>query len=173
MPEATLSSKYQVTLPMDIVRALKLKGGDKLIVHLSDDHVIIMPKPENWATWAKGRLKGVYGTTPEEVDRYVRELRSGRSPEEEEAREQLENLLARTTMARQVLQSIRERGSASYANLHRGYGRNTGKLFEDVLGEMEKSGAIKRIKDKGDTIYRLTQLGREISGYYPTRQAEQ
>ena len=32
MPTATLSSKYQITIPMEIVRSLGLKPGDKLAV---------------------------------------------------------------------------------------------------------------------------------------------
>lgn len=41
MPRITLSSKNQITLPVDIVRILDLKPGDKLVAELIDDHIVL------------------------------------------------------------------------------------------------------------------------------------
>ena len=77
MPLVTLSSKHQITLPMEMVRTLALKPGDKLVVELIDDHVVLLPQPESWTDYFSGSLKGVYGTTVEEIDRYIAEVRYG------------------------------------------------------------------------------------------------
>ena len=43
MATITLSSKHQVTLPVDIVRSLGLKAGDKLVAELIDDRIVLLP----------------------------------------------------------------------------------------------------------------------------------
>ena len=73
----TLSSKHQVTLPVDIVRSLGLKAGDKLVAELIDDRIVLLPQPASWADYFVGSMKGVYGSTKEEVDRYIAEVRYG------------------------------------------------------------------------------------------------
>ncbi len=77
MPIVTLSSKNQITLPADIVRSFGLKAGDKLIAELVGDHIVLMPQPESWADYFVGSMKGVYGSTTEEIDRYIAEVRHG------------------------------------------------------------------------------------------------
>ncbi len=73
----TLSSKGQVTLPVDIVRRLGLKAGDKLIAELIDNRIVLLPRPESWTDYFGGSLKGVYGSSVEEIDRYIAEVRYG------------------------------------------------------------------------------------------------
>ena len=77
MPTITLSSKHQVTLPVDIVRSLGLKAGDKLVAEFIDGHVVLLPQPESWTDYFAGSMKGVYGSTKEEIDRYIAEVRYG------------------------------------------------------------------------------------------------
>ena len=77
MPNITLSSKGQVTLPVDILRRLGLKAGDKLIAELIDNRIVLLPQPESWTDYFGGSLKGVYGSTAEEIDRYIAEVRYG------------------------------------------------------------------------------------------------
>ena len=77
MATITLSSKHQVTLPVDIVRSLGLKAGDKLIAELIDDRIVLLPQPESWADYFVGSMKGVYGSTKEGIDRYIAEVRYG------------------------------------------------------------------------------------------------
>ncbi len=77
MATITLSSKHQVTLPVDIVRSLGLKAGDKLVAELIDDRIVLLPQPESWVDYFAGSMKGVYGSTREEIDRYIAEVRHG------------------------------------------------------------------------------------------------
>ena len=62
---------------MDIVRSLGLKAGDKLVAELIDDRIVLLPQPESWADYIAGSMKGIYGSTGEEIDRYVAEVRYG------------------------------------------------------------------------------------------------
>ena len=92
MPTITLSSKNQITLPVEMVRALGLKAGEKLDIELISDRLVIWPKPRSYAEYFAGRLKGVWGSTVEEVDRYVAEERASweRGASTEEIRRRLE-----------------------------------------------------------------------------------
>lgn len=167
MAEATLSSKYQVTLPMEIVRALGLKGGDKLIVHLSGDHVVIMPKPGNWAEYWMGRLKGVYGNTKEEVDQYLYEVRHGGAI----GATTLEDLLAKRGSAWLVLHSILGNGNAmSHDKLHKAW-KGPDRELNTALDELKKLGAIREVPQEAKkggfgALYRSTEAGRQLAEIY-------
>ncbi len=168
MPEATISSKYQVTIPMDTVRSLGLKAGDKLIIRLVGDHIVMLPRPESWATWAKGRLKGLYGNTVEDVDRYVAEERASWGPPEAGTAERIEDLLASSSTAPRILHVLKERGSETYGNLIKRRSVDLPDLDRD-LHELEERRAVKSIKVGADTRYRLTEYGRILSRQYPVR----
>ena len=77
MATVTMSSKNQVTLPAEMVRGLGVKPGDKLLTELIDDRIVLLPKPESWTEYFTGSMKGVYGSTKEEIDRYIAEVRYG------------------------------------------------------------------------------------------------
>jgi AbrB family looped-hinge helix DNA binding protein len=76
MPTATLSSKYQITIPMEIVRSLGLRPGEKIAIEQVEDRIVMLKEPASWADYFTGRLKGVYGSTVEEIDRDVAEVRA-------------------------------------------------------------------------------------------------
>ena len=77
MPTVTLSSKHQVTLPADLVRSLGLKAGDKLVAELISGRIVLLPQPQSWVDYFAGSMKGVYGSTKGEIDRYIAEVRHG------------------------------------------------------------------------------------------------
>jgi len=58
--EATLSSKYQITIPREMRRALGLKAGDKLLVVVLENSMIVLKKPKSFADAVKGIGKGLY-----------------------------------------------------------------------------------------------------------------
>ena len=76
MPTVTVSGKHQITLPMDIVRALQIQPGGKLVVDLIEDRIVAMPEPASWARHYLGSARGIYGGTKQRVDRYVAEERA-------------------------------------------------------------------------------------------------
>ena len=61
MAEATLSSKNQIVIPSEARKALGLKPGDKLLVVLRGEHLIILPKPKSFAEATRGLARGRYG----------------------------------------------------------------------------------------------------------------
>lgn len=72
---AKISSKHQITLPIEAVRRLGLEPGDRLAVRVEDDRIVLRPQPRDWVEYYRGRLKGVYGSTTEEIDEYIRKER--------------------------------------------------------------------------------------------------
>ena len=72
---AKLSSKHQITLPVAMVRRLGLEPGDHLAVRVEDDRIVLRPRPRDWVEYYRGRLRGVYGSSVEEIDEYIRKER--------------------------------------------------------------------------------------------------
>jgi AbrB family looped-hinge helix DNA binding protein len=60
MAEATLSSKNQIVIPKEAREALKMKAGDKLIVTVYENKMIIMEKPKSWSAAIRGLARGTY-----------------------------------------------------------------------------------------------------------------
>jgi AbrB family looped-hinge helix DNA binding protein len=60
MSEATLSSKNQIVIPRQAREALRLKAGDKLLVIVRGDQVIVLQKPKAHHSAIRGLLGGTY-----------------------------------------------------------------------------------------------------------------
>jgi AbrB family looped-hinge helix DNA binding protein len=60
MAEATLSSKNQIVIPREAREALGLKPGDKLLVVVSSDKVLVLEKPKSYHKALRGIARGVY-----------------------------------------------------------------------------------------------------------------
>src|SRR5205814_6243378 len=60
MPEATLSAKNQIVVPREAREALGLKAGDKLMVVVRGDAVIILRKPKSYRSAIRGLARGAY-----------------------------------------------------------------------------------------------------------------
>jgi AbrB family looped-hinge helix DNA binding protein len=58
--EATLSSKNQIVIPREAREALGVKAGDKLIVVVQGDSVIVMQKPKSYRVAIRGLGRGLY-----------------------------------------------------------------------------------------------------------------
>jgi antitoxin ChpS len=72
---AKISSKHQITLPIETVRRLGLEPGDRLAVRVEGDRIVLRPQPRDWVKYYRGSMKGVYGSTAEEIDEYIRKER--------------------------------------------------------------------------------------------------
>jgi AbrB family looped-hinge helix DNA binding protein len=60
MSDAIVSSKYQITIPREVRRALGLKPGDKLLVVLMGDDMIVLRKPKSYRAAITGIGRGLY-----------------------------------------------------------------------------------------------------------------
>jgi AbrB family looped-hinge helix DNA binding protein len=61
MAEATLSSKNQIVIPREAREALQLKPGDKLIVRVLGDKVLVLEKPKSYSSAIRGLMRKGYG----------------------------------------------------------------------------------------------------------------
>jgi len=60
MAEATLSAKNQIVIPREAREALKLKPGDKLLVVVRGDRLIVLQKPKSFHKAIAGLARGTY-----------------------------------------------------------------------------------------------------------------
>ena len=60
MAEATLSSKNQIVIPREAREKLQLKPGDKLLVAVHDNRIIVMEKPKSIRKAITGLGRGLY-----------------------------------------------------------------------------------------------------------------
>lgn len=60
MPEATLSTKNQIVVPREARQALGVKPGDKLLVVVRGDTVILLQKPAAHQHAIRGLGRGSY-----------------------------------------------------------------------------------------------------------------
>jgi len=60
MTEATLSAKNQIVVPREAREALGVKPGDKLIVVVRGERVIVFQKPTSPHTAIRGLGRGLY-----------------------------------------------------------------------------------------------------------------
>jgi AbrB family looped-hinge helix DNA binding protein len=60
MTEATLSSKNQIVIPREAREALGLKAGDKLLVVVRGDRIIVLQRPESHEKAIRGLAKRPY-----------------------------------------------------------------------------------------------------------------
>ncbi len=60
MAEATLSSKNQIVIPHEAREALRVKPGDRLLVVVRGDRVIVLQKPRSYEAAIRGMARGVY-----------------------------------------------------------------------------------------------------------------
>ncbi|HTG60636.1 MAG TPA: AbrB/MazE/SpoVT family DNA-binding domain-containing protein [Terriglobia bacterium] len=71
MTEAKLSSKNQIVVPREAREALKLKAGDKLLMVVRGDVLLMTRKPRSFAKRIEGVARGLYP-----LDYLVRERKS-------------------------------------------------------------------------------------------------
>ncbi len=60
MAEATLSTKNQIVIPREAREALRMKPGDRLLVVVRGDRVIVLQKPRSYEAAIRGMAGGVY-----------------------------------------------------------------------------------------------------------------
>ena len=60
MIEATLSSKNQIVVPREAREALGVQAGDKLLVVVRGNTVVILPRPRSFTKALRGLAKQPY-----------------------------------------------------------------------------------------------------------------
>ena len=60
MPEARLSSRNQIVVPREASEALGVHAGDKLLVVVRGNTVVILARPQSWTKALRGLAKQPY-----------------------------------------------------------------------------------------------------------------
>jgi antitoxin ChpS len=60
MVEATLSSKNQIVVPKEAREALGIKAGDKLLVTVHGNRLIVFERPKSFSAALRGLGRGLY-----------------------------------------------------------------------------------------------------------------
>ena len=151
MPTATLSSKYQITIPMEIVRSLGLKPGEKIAIEQIEDRIVMLKEPASWVDYFRGSMKGVYGSTKEEIDRYVAEIRYGWDIDA------LKDALALEPELRAVYDAVSFTEARSLSNIAERAGIAPPHHVHIYLRKLEELQGVKRLEhptDKSEPYYR-------------------
>ena len=69
MTEATLSAKNQIVIPREAREALQVKPGDKLVVVVRGDRVIVLERPKSHHAAIRGLAHGKYSKSYLEKER--------------------------------------------------------------------------------------------------------
>ncbi len=68
-----VSGKYQISVPAAARRQLCIKAGDRLIVEVRGDHLLLMREPDDWAHHLTGLHADVWKDF--DTDEYLRRER--------------------------------------------------------------------------------------------------
>jgi AbrB family looped-hinge helix DNA binding protein len=60
MVEATISTKNQIVIPREAREALGVKPGDRILVVVRGDRVIVLQKPNSHHAAIRGLARGLY-----------------------------------------------------------------------------------------------------------------
>ena len=151
MPVVTMTSKNQITLPIEIARQLNVKPGDKLVVELIQDHVVLMPQPGSWADYVVGSVKGVYGARKEDIDSYINEVRYGDGGE---ADEELLDALNLDEELRAVYEAVSSRDMSSLSQIRESSGVYLAQQKLERLGELKAIKKWENPAHKSEIYYR-------------------
>ena len=66
-PSVKVSSRYQIAVPQQARKLLKIKSGGRLLVDVQDGMLILMPEPENYTD----RLAGLHREIWEKSEEYI------------------------------------------------------------------------------------------------------
>jgi len=69
-----LSKKGQIVLPAEIREKMGIGVGNNVVIFERGCEVVILT-PEKYSQYTKGLIKGVWGSTKEEVESYIKEER--------------------------------------------------------------------------------------------------
>ena len=79
---STISSKNQITLPVQLLRQMGVGPGDRLAVALEGGRLVLRARPKDWVEHYAGSLRGHWGGRVGEIEA---EIREGRETPERDA----------------------------------------------------------------------------------------
>jgi AbrB family looped-hinge helix DNA binding protein len=68
-----VSSRYQIAIPSAVRKRLDIQAGDRLLVDVQDDVIVLVPKPSNYTEQMKGLYKEIW--EKQDSDQYLNDER--------------------------------------------------------------------------------------------------
>ena len=59
-PSVKVSNRYQIAVPQQARKRLKIKSGDRLLVDVQDGMLILMPEPKNYTEQMAGLHREIW-----------------------------------------------------------------------------------------------------------------
>ncbi|MGC1375893.1 MAG: AbrB/MazE/SpoVT family DNA-binding domain-containing protein [Anaerolineales bacterium] len=59
-PSVKVSNRYQIAVPQQARKRLKIKSGDRLLVDVQDGLLILMPEPKNYTAQLAGLHREIW-----------------------------------------------------------------------------------------------------------------
>ncbi len=73
-----VSNRYQIALPSEARRKLKIESGDRLLIDIQDGMLVLIPEPKDYVAYMAGLHKNVWADT--DTTRYWHEEREAWQP---------------------------------------------------------------------------------------------
>jgi AbrB family looped-hinge helix DNA binding protein len=67
IPSVKVSNRYQIAVPQQARKRLKIKGGDRLLVDIQDGMIVLLPEPQNYTQSLAGLHREIWEKTGEYI----------------------------------------------------------------------------------------------------------
>ena len=67
-PSVKVSNRYQIAVPQQARKRLKIKSGDRLLVDVQDGLLILMPEPKNYTEQLAGLHREIWEKSAEYIN---------------------------------------------------------------------------------------------------------
>jgi AbrB family looped-hinge helix DNA binding protein len=67
LPSVKVSNRYQIAVPQQARKRLKIKSGDRLIVDVQDGMIVLLPEPENYTQLLAGLHREIWEKSGEYI----------------------------------------------------------------------------------------------------------
>jgi AbrB family looped-hinge helix DNA binding protein len=72
-PSVKVSNRYQIVVPQQARKQLKIRSGDRLLVDVQDGMILLIPQPKRYTEYLEGLHSDIWQGV--DVPRYIREER--------------------------------------------------------------------------------------------------
>ena len=67
LPSVKVSNRYQIAVPQQARKRLKIKSGDRLLVDVQDGMIVLMPEPQNYTQTLAGLHREIWEKTSDYI----------------------------------------------------------------------------------------------------------
>jgi AbrB family looped-hinge helix DNA binding protein len=67
LPSVKVSNRYQIAVPQQARKQLKIKSGDRLLVDVQDGMIVLLPEPENYTQLLAGLHREIWEKSGEYI----------------------------------------------------------------------------------------------------------